>query len=1174
MSANAPWSVKGIDAKAREVAKDLARRSGMTLGEWLNQMILQGEDVGALISQERERHERPAPAARPLQRRIPEAAYDEEEADDDYEEEARFAPRSRRPAHVYREAVYADEAPRMKRPELRPESRPEARPGSYSAAPRYQSAQPKAAPLQSAPPQSAPPLSSRDLRRNSIFTDRPRADPYEDQNYAAASDDLGRVARALEGLGSRIESSETRSASAVRSVSNAVESLLGRLERSEAALEAVTSQTREELHGRLDEQSQEVLSSFEQLARRSEEDRRRSEEDRRRIEEDRLRLEEDRRRTEQDHDLFAERLGQAERLIGAQAERLEGLSGHVREERERMARIEAGLKSNQTIETVKAVEGALGKLANQLYEGDVRTRETVKDIRTDMVTLSHRLAQMETRDPERAAQGAIDKVVSRMAERLEAAEAQTSGAIKTLENAFRNLEGRLSRAEERGDVSDPEAARSLTQLASELSRRVEENRQELLGVLNTAGKDGIEAAVGRFEARLEQVERRQAAALERMGQEIVRMAGTFDRRVKSVEEANSSGLTRLGAEVTRVAETVETRASRTESSHAQALERLGGEIARISERLTAKLQDTERRTTQVLTGIGQEFEQQRDLSRNDLAERIRQSEERTAKLLEEARGRIDQKLAHVQKQTLLNEAVAKPAPTPAREDLPSPFPASPFSTSPFAAPAPAVSPVAAPAVDIETRPFAQFSGGFEDEKLDSARTSGLGSVRAAISEDKVDLTGRLLSSVTDFTPEFDPFEDGDEEDFSAELMNSPLRQRNQPPQAALRAQALDAHPVEVRPSGDPLTEGDDHDPFADIDTARKTAPRGQSYAAQTSKVQAHQVQTPQVQASAFDHDDDDAAVSVSTRDALAAARAAVRASIEADDKPLGGLRAGASRISAAQSRAPKPKTGGESTLMKAFKASSVAIGAVLLVAGGIGGTALVWEQVDQDSPQDKNVEDTPIVAAVLTPETEAEDTQNQRNLATRYDLAIQQVEARKPGAVEVLKEVAGQGYAPAQYRLGQIYGGEKEYAGFVKPDKAEKRKWMRRAAEGGISEAMYSLGLQYYNGEGGAQDRSTAAMWFRQAALRGQPDSQFNLGILHENGVGVALNPTESYKWYALAARDDSNPRNAAEARTAADRLRAQLSESQLQRAETAIASFTPITDDAPPLPASAGPQS
>ena len=43
MTAGAPWSVKGIDPKARELAKDHARRSGMTLGEWLNRVILEDE---------------------------------------------------------------------------------------------------------------------------------------------------------------------------------------------------------------------------------------------------------------------------------------------------------------------------------------------------------------------------------------------------------------------------------------------------------------------------------------------------------------------------------------------------------------------------------------------------------------------------------------------------------------------------------------------------------------------------------------------------------------------------------------------------------------------------------------------------------------------------------------------------------------------------------------------------------------------------------------------------------------------------------------------------------------------------------------------------------------------------------------------------------------------------
>ena len=58
-----PWSVKGIDPKAREVAKDLARRSGMTLGEWLNRMILEDEGPEDIASESyftdsRERAER------------------------------------------------------------------------------------------------------------------------------------------------------------------------------------------------------------------------------------------------------------------------------------------------------------------------------------------------------------------------------------------------------------------------------------------------------------------------------------------------------------------------------------------------------------------------------------------------------------------------------------------------------------------------------------------------------------------------------------------------------------------------------------------------------------------------------------------------------------------------------------------------------------------------------------------------------------------------------------------------------------------------------------------------------------------------------------------------------------------------------------------------------------
>ena len=44
MKFGAQWSVKGIRPEARESAQKAARRSGMSLGDWLNSVILNSTD--------------------------------------------------------------------------------------------------------------------------------------------------------------------------------------------------------------------------------------------------------------------------------------------------------------------------------------------------------------------------------------------------------------------------------------------------------------------------------------------------------------------------------------------------------------------------------------------------------------------------------------------------------------------------------------------------------------------------------------------------------------------------------------------------------------------------------------------------------------------------------------------------------------------------------------------------------------------------------------------------------------------------------------------------------------------------------------------------------------------------------------------------------------------------
>lgn len=927
MSAGAPWSVKGIDAKAREVAKDLARRSGMTLGEWLNQMILEGQDVAAMIRDERQRSE---------------------------------------------EAV-----------------------GSVAAA-----------------------AGARQGFRGGWGV-----------QASAPADDMNRVARALETLSSRIEASEHRSGGAVRSVSAAVESLLNRLEQDEGARPAETTAP------------------------------------------------------ESDDDLFVARLGKAERQLTAQNERLEGLSGHVRDARERVERLEAQVQDAPAGETLKALEGTLGKLANQLYEGEARSRDSFSAMRDDMVGLSHRLAQLETRDPDRVAQGLIDKVVAQMSQRLEAAEAQTTGAIRQLETAFQALEQRMHGA--------PETAGALGALTGDLSQHLAQSREEWRQAL----ADSRQGTLDEVMARVGAAEKRSATAIEKLGQDVLRVAGNLNRRMTGVETASREGLHRMGNDLQRIAGSIEARIARGENSHAQALERLGGEIARISERLNTRLGETERRTNDILSSLGEQVGQQRDHVRDDLAERIRQSEERTAKLLEETRARIDDKLARVQTETLLSEAVRAPQTVTKDEDLPSPFASEPAS-APRAA------------------------------------------VKAAAHEaDRIDLTGHLLGGVTGGG--FDPFEsEGLEDDLE--------------PASAFAAQ------------------DEDEDPFAEIDLAHKTAP-------------AVSVERPALTRASFATDDDvltsdfddlqpgragqdsfsyelepDPLVSMSTRDALAAARAAVRASIEGQEDRglLGGLKGGASRRQAAAEKANGKKSekagaGKGGTGMNALKASSVA--AALMVVGATG--YLAFKNATPDAPAGA-VKGQPLAAAAIDITSADGSASAQDQLRTRYDLAVKALDARAPGAVEALKTVADQGYAPAQYKLSLLYNGQDH---ILPTDKAQARLWTQRAAEGGVAKAMYNLGSMYYQGEGGAQDHSKAAVWFRKAAERGVRDSQYNLGVLYERGDGVPLNPTEAYKWLRIVGNSGDKV-----AAREADDLAGQLTDEQRQRAEDAVTHFTPITDGAP----------
>jgi len=117
-------------------------------------------------------------------------------------------------------------------------------------------------------------------------------------------------------------------------------------------------------------------------------------------------------------------------------------------------------------------------------------------------------------------------------------------------------------------------------------------------------------------------------------------------------------------------------------------------------------------------------------------------------------------------------------------------------------------------------------------------------------------------------------------------------------------------------------------------------------------------------------------------------------------------------------------------------------------------------------------------------------------------------------AYRLIKPLAEQGYAKAQYNLGVLYN-----KGIGVPqDYTEAMKWYRKAAEQGLADAQYNLGVMYHEGEGIPQDYAEGMKWFQKAAEQENADAQYNLGVMYHKGEGIPPDYIETSKWYWKAA--------------------------------------------------------
>jgi len=122
-------------------------------------------------------------------------------------------------------------------------------------------------------------------------------------------------------------------------------------------------------------------------------------------------------------------------------------------------------------------------------------------------------------------------------------------------------------------------------------------------------------------------------------------------------------------------------------------------------------------------------------------------------------------------------------------------------------------------------------------------------------------------------------------------------------------------------------------------------------------------------------------------------------------------------------------------------------------------------------------------------------------------------------ASHVLRKMAEQGQAAAQYNLGIMY----EYGRGVRQNDVEAATWYRKASAQGVSVAQYKLGIMYDNGWGVPPSDTEAVRWYSNAAEQGHALAQHDLAFMYAAGTGVAQDYLRAYMWLNIAvARGNS----------------------------------------------------
>lgn len=179
-------------------------------------------------------------------------------------------------------------------------------------------------------------------------------------------------------------------------------------------------------------------------------------------------------------------------------------------------------------------------------------------------------------------------------------------------------------------------------------------------------------------------------------------------------------------------------------------------------------------------------------------------------------------------------------------------------------------------------------------------------------------------------------------------------------------------------------------------------------------------------------------------------------------------------------------------------------------------TSEVFEEAEAIAREDQAMSTPLTVEELSETETAAGNVDEQGSLDKDLTAMDVTLDTSLPKAFKKLEKAAFDGNAEAQHDLAALYSAGENG---VKQNFVKSAYWFEQAAQNGISNARYNLGVLYHQGLGVDQDYTQAIYWYNRAAELGHPEAQYNLGIAHIEGVGADYSPKLAVAYFRQAAQ-------------------------------------------------------